>query len=89
MPIYIEYGLDFDNNKFGFGKSVENENADGTEYRTKMSIKLKNKRYYFRFWIFKKVFILSRGGFEIINKSRNNFKIVFGIEGEIKGNENN
>lgn len=88
MPIYIEYGLDFDNNKFGFGKSVEVENADGTEYRTKMSVKLKNKRYYFRVWVFKKVFILSRNGFERINKSRHNFKIVVGIEGEIKQDEN-
>ena len=43
--IFVEYGLDFDNNRFGFGKSVEIENFDGTEYRVKKSVKLKNKRY--------------------------------------------
>lgn len=84
MPIYIEYGLDFDNNKYGFGKSVEIEERDGSECRTKMSIQLKNQRYYFRLWVFKKVFIFSRNGFEIINKPRFNFKIVFGIQGEEK-----
>ena len=46
--IFVEYGLDFDNNRFGFGKSVEIENKDGTEYRVKTSVKLKNKRYYFK-----------------------------------------
>ncbi len=80
--IFVEYGLDFDNNRFGLGKSVEIENKDGTEYRIKKSIKLRNKKYYFRFWIFKKVFIISRNGFEIKQKNRNNLKIVFGIEGE-------
>lgn len=82
--IYIEYGLDFDNNRFGLGKSVEIENTDGSEYRTKKSIKLKNKRYYFRFWIFKKVFIISRNGLELKTKNRHNLKIVFGIQGEEK-----
>lgn len=79
--IFVEYGLDFDNNRFGIGKSVEIENQDGTEYRVKKSIKLKNKRYYFRFWIFKTVFIISIKGFEVIKKKRNNLKIVFGIKG--------
>lgn len=40
---FVECGLDFDNNRFGFGKSVEVENSDGTEYRIKKLIKLKNK----------------------------------------------
>ena len=81
--IYIEYGLDFDNNRFGFGRSVEVENADGTEYRTKKKIKLKNKRWYFRFWIGKIVFVISqRNGFEIVHKKRYNFKVVFGFAGE-------
>lgn len=31
--IYIECGLDFDNNKFCFGRSVEIERDDGTEIR--------------------------------------------------------
>ncbi len=38
--IYIEYGLDFDNNRFGLGKSVKIENTDSSEYRTKKSVKL-------------------------------------------------
>ena len=33
MKIYVEYGLDFDNNRFGLGRSVEIESEDGTEKR--------------------------------------------------------
>ena len=81
--IYVEYGLDFDNNRFGFGRSVEIENDDVTEYRTKEKFKLTQKRYYFRFWVGKIVFVISReNGFEIRHKKRYNFKIVFGIEGK-------
>lgn len=81
--IYVEYGLDFDNNRFGFGRSVEIENDDGTEYRTKEKIKLTEKKHYFRFWIGKLVFVISGdNGFEIVHKKRYNFKIVFGIEGK-------
>lgn len=80
--IYIEYGLDFDNNKFGFGRSVEIESGNGEEVRCKKMIRLKNKRYYFRFWIFKRVFVVSRNGFEVKTKKRYNLKIVFGVEGE-------
>ncbi len=83
MKIFIEYGLDFDNNKYGLGRSVEVENEDGTEYRTKEKIKLKEKSYYFRFWIFKKSFVIDGTGFKILTKSRNNLKIIFGIEGGI------
>ena len=37
---------------------------------------------YFRFWIFKKVFILSsKNGFKMMTKDRNKFKILFGIAG--------
>lgn len=39
--IFVEYGLDFDNNRFGFGKSVEVENQDRTEYRIKKINKIK------------------------------------------------
>jgi hypothetical protein len=78
--IYTEYGLDFDNNKFGFGRSIEIE-KNGKEVRTKKYIKIKNNKKYFRFWIFKKVIIISSKGIEIISKSRNNFKIIFGISG--------
>ncbi len=29
--VFVEYGLDFDNNRYGFGRSVEIEYEDGTE----------------------------------------------------------
>ena len=81
--IYIEYGLDFDNNRFGFGRSVEVERDNGTEYRTKEKVKLSQKSYYFRLWLGKYVLVASRtNGFELIRKNRYNFKVVFGIKGE-------
>lgn len=82
--IYIEYGFDLDNNRFGFGRSVEVELANGTEYRTKKKVNLTNKRYYFRLWIGKYVLVISRvNGFELIRKKRYNFKVVFGVKGEL------
>lgn len=81
--IYIEYGLDFDNNRFGLGRSVEVERDDGTEYRTKEKIKLSQKSYYFRLWLGKYVLVISRAnGFELVHKNRYNLKIVFGIKGK-------
>lgn len=85
MNVFVEYGLDFDNNRFGLGRSVEFEQKDGTEYRTKNKVVLKNKSYYMRFWIGKSVFVFSQqNGFERVYKKRNNFKIVFGIQGVFK-----
>ncbi len=81
MQIFVEYGLDFDNNRFGLGRSVEIEYADGTEKRTMKKVRLKNKRCYFRMWTGKYVFILSHNGPELVRKKRWNFKIVFGIRG--------
>ncbi len=84
--IFIEYGLDFDNNKFGLGRSIEAEYSDGSEERFKtLTHSICNKSYYFRFWIFKTVFIYSKNGFEINNKNRNNLKIVFGISAKHAG----
>ena len=41
--------------------------------------------FYFRFWIFKNVYILSSNqGFKISKKDRNKLKILFGISGENK-----
>ena len=83
--IYIEYGLDFDNNRLGIGRSIEVENDDGSEYRVKGNVKLAQKRYYFRFWVGKLVFVLSgSNGLEVIHKKRYNLKIVFGIKGKMK-----
>lgn len=86
QKVYVEYGIDFDNNQYGIGKSTEIENPDGTEYRTKENIIIKGqKRYYLRIWILKYVMAISfndRNIFETKTKNRNNFKIVFGIAGE-------
>lgn len=72
--------------EIGFGNetflSTEIEKGDG-EYRIPRFIRPKNiDTYYFRFWIFKKVFVLStKNGFELKNKNKNKFKILFGIGG--------
>lgn len=82
--IMVEYGLDFDNNRLGLGKSVEIEYVDGTEERVKrFKPTLSDKYYYFRIWIFKTVFFFSKKErFLTMKKNRNNFKIVFGIGGK-------
>ena len=82
--IFIEYGLDFDNNKYGFGRSTEIEYPGGPETRTKDKIKInKIQSRYMRIWIGKHVLIIggNRPFFEIKKKTRPNFKIVFGIGG--------
>lgn len=79
--IFTEFGIDFDNNKYGIGYGTEIEFSDGTEKRIKEIIKIKNKSYYIRIWLFKKVIILKKDGITFKTKNRNNFKIVFGISG--------
>lgn len=82
--IFSEYGLDFDNNKYGFGHSIEYEYTDGSETRTHESMKFK-KIYarYFRIWIGKIVFIIDsdKPHFAVHKKKRWNFKIVYGKSG--------
>lgn len=82
--IFTEYGLDFDNNRFGFGRSTEIEYSDGTEMRTHEHIKI-NKIHarYFRIWIAKIVFVFDsdRPHLSMRKKSRWNFKIVYGKSG--------
>lgn len=76
--IYAEIG-------FGNESFLSTEIEEGTsEYRIPKFIKPpKIMSFYFRFWIFKKVFILSTNyGFEIVTKNRNKLKILFGISGE-------
>lgn len=46
--IFSEYGLDFDNNKYGFGHSIEYEYTDGSETRTHKSMKF--KKIYARYF---------------------------------------
>ena len=75
--------------EIGFGNdaflSTEFEEGD-TEYRIpKFILPNRINGFYFRFWIFKKVFILSSNhGFEIKKKGKNKFKILFGVSGKIK-----
>lgn len=75
--IYAEVGIG--NDTF---LSTEIEEGE-KEYRISKLIKPeKIDGYYLRFWIFKKVFILStNNGFEVNRKSRNRFKILFGMSG--------
>lgn len=82
--IFCEYGLDFDNNKYGFGRSTEIEYNDGTEERVRKYIKIqKVQARYIRIWMWKKVFILdsNKPHFCIRDKKRPNFKIVYGKSG--------
>lgn len=90
IKIFVEHGLDFDNNKYGFGASREAEFSDGTEIRGKGRIKIeksdKISARYFRVWIGKLVFIISTNKpcFEIRKKPRWNFKIVFGTSRNVE-----
>jgi hypothetical protein len=76
--IYAEIG-------FGNDSLLSTEIEKGKkECRINKFLKPKKiKGYYLRFWIFKKVFILSTiNGFKIMDKSSNKLKILFGIQGE-------
>lgn len=73
--------------EIGFG----NETFISTEIETKKDeyrinkfvIPKKIEGIYFRFWIFKKVLIIStKNGFEIKNKPKNKIKLLFGIQGK-------
>ncbi len=75
--IYAEIG--FGNKTF---LSTEIEQNDKEWRIAKFLLPKKIKDVYFRFWVFKKVFIFSTSkGVSIKNKDRNNFKILFGIGG--------
>lgn len=76
--VFAEIG--FGNDTF-FSTEIEEANS---EYRIPKFIKpQKISGYYFRFWIFKRVFIFSSdNGFKTIKKDKNKFKILFGISGE-------
>jgi hypothetical protein len=73
----------------GFGNgtffSTEFEEGD-SEYRIAQFIKPSQiDDHYFRLWIFKKVLVLStKDGIKVMSKSRNSFKILFGLGGIIK-----
>ena len=76
--IFIEFG-------FGNKSFISTEIEEGKkEYRMDKFVKpRKIKGIYLRFWLFKKVLILSTcNGISLNNKPRNNLKIILGIEGE-------
>ena len=82
--IFVEYGIDFDNNKYGLGRSTEVEYTDGTEMRTHELIKLKKVyAHYFRIWVGNIVFIFDsdKPHISVRKKNRWNFKIVYGTSG--------
>ncbi len=76
--VFAEIG--FGNNAF---LSTEFEEENNNEYRIPKFVKpQKVTGYYFRFWIFNRVFIISTNrGLEITKKSRHKLKILFGISG--------
>jgi len=69
-------------NETFFSTEIE---EDGGEYRVPKFIKPnKISDRYLRFWIGKRVFILStRDGFKISKRDRNKLKLVFGIAGDL------
>ena len=79
--VFKEWGFDTDNNRWGFGYSVEVETADGAEFWIKDSVPIRDVRYYVRIWVGKRVLIVDRNGFRVDLKMRNLFKIIFGISG--------
>ncbi len=71
---------------------LSTEFEDGErEYRVPKFIKPKIiDGYYFRFWLFKTVFIFSTNyGFEVKKKNKNKLKLIFGISGEEAQSPNN
>lgn len=83
--IYNEYGLDFDNNRYGFGQSSEIEYTDGTEMRTHEKAKIKKvQAKYLRIWIGKIVMVIDseKPHLSFKKKDRWNFKIVYGKSGK-------
>lgn len=73
--------------EIGFGNdaflSTEFEQGSSEYRENKFIISKKINGFYFRFWLFKNVYILSTNNFfELVKKDRNNFKILLGISGE-------
>ena len=86
MPAFTEIGFDLDNNKYLFGISTEVENKDGSESRRPGFVKMKIKGFYLRAWVLKTIFGIGiPNAFTLRKKNRNNFKVVFGLHGQITG----
>ena len=72
--------------EFGIGNATfintELEFPDGNEVRKPGFVKMKFQGIYFRLWVKNKVFIVStKNGIVIQTKSKNKFKLLFGILG--------
>lgn len=80
--VFAEIG--FGNETFLSTEFEEGEGLEKREYRVSKFVRPeKIAGYYLRFWIFKRVFILSTDdGFATTKKDRNKLKILFGISGE-------
>lgn len=79
---FIEFGIDFDNNRYGIGISSEIEYSSAYEKRYKGLIKLNLKEIYFRVWLLKYSFSIGTGEIELVKKERNNFKFLLGLAGQ-------
>lgn len=90
IKIFVEYGLDFDNNKYGFGRSIEVEYPDGTESRNNKFVKIRRSdkvhARYFRIWIGKFMMVIDtdKPHISFKKKKRWNFKIIYGISRHIE-----
>lgn len=73
---YIEFGI---GNKWLI--RTETELSDGTEFEEKGIVRpIKFQSAYMRIWIRKTVLIIAlKQGLKVAKKSRNEFKIIFGI----------
>lgn len=83
--LFVEIGFDLDNNRLGFGRSVEIEYFNGSEKRGKhvsdFTQKLSNTQsYYLRVWVGRTVFIFDTQTPHVSTKKKErlNFKVVFG-----------
>ena len=75
--VYSEIGLG--NPSF---LSTELEDGNKESRVSKFILPKKIEGVYLRFWIFKKVFIISsKNGIVLQNRDKNKFKILFGVQG--------
>ena len=77
VKVFAEIGI---GNDTFLSTEIEGESS---EYRiSRFSLPKNIDEYYFRFWVFNTVLIFSsKEGFKIKKKTKNNFKILFGIGG--------
>lgn len=79
---FTEFGIDFDNNKYGIGICSEIEYSPTDEKRYKGFIKMNPKEIYLRVWVLQYSFSIGIGEIELVKKKRNNFKFLLGVAGQ-------